>query len=1192
MKQCLLISVLFVILVLATSIKSYSQGVAINNDGSEANGSAMLDITSTNSGLLIPRMTAGQRGAITSPANGLLVFQTDGEAGFYYYTGSSWLRITNANDASDFVSGTGTLNYVPKWTPDGVTIGNSQIFDDGTNVGIGTTSPTAKFHVSAPASGSTIKVGRLSGQPSIEGTDSWMMIEQSGANPLALNYYGSNDVVLVNGGGNVGIGTTSPSTKLHVNGTVRFQGLGTGTQTTGLMIDANGNVTGRTLNIANWDDAYSWGDHAAEGYLTSFSEIDPTWNGAADQTSTIGRTGNVGIGTTSPAYKLDVRNGAHVATNSGTEPFIVSRNYKTTNHEEVRIGLDDSNLNFHYVNDESASRLNFRLQNTDTEAGGGANASDYTIMTLSANSTEGRVGIGTTNPSTKLHVNGTVRFQGLGTGTQTTSLMIDANGNVTGRTLNIANWDDAYSWGDHAAEGYLTSFSEIDPTWNGAADQTSTIGRTGNVGIGTTTPTYPLEVTGDIYANGGWMRVSGDQGIYFQSHGGGFYMTDATWIRTYNNKSFYQNTGIMRTDGTFQVGASGATLNVPNGGNFAYKTNVLFANTAGNVGVGNNSPTQKLHITGNARVTGAYYDSNNESGNSGEVLSSTTTGTDWTKAQTIQSNSATVTAGNWYRIASNSGNRADASFTLRDQISGGGHSTMRFHAGVNYGFATGISFSLLSHSIYSTATFTKVRIIRNGTYDGAYLEIFCARSGNVSYDMFDNFQSSGWTPVDWTAGSIPGGWTAHEYETDRVFAIGISDDALSLTRSGNLGINTASPNAKLDIKDHTNSGIMLYLTDDNNSTGENAHKAIQVQTQGTIQSWVATNGDAFFKGNVGVGTTAPSEKLHVVGNAKATGYIVAGTATTGSTTRYGSETIKWEGSKSVEDGTVYQTLGTFSIPNNIPAGTTIYVDRIVWECDGFHEDGNESYSIHVKIGSSIYYGWNASASNGATYVDWHYDSGDGTITNFTTNQTLTMKMSDSHPTWGGDDELRLLMMHVTVYYHYSSSLQPGDIAASGRIYANNTQAVGDLAEHFEYDGPTAPGFVVSYVPGSDNEYELCNEPYSNHITGVISENPSVVLNSPEQGPPLALAGRVTVKLVDSDELIKGGDFITSSSIGGYGMKAKRPGPVIGYATKNQIPGENFVEVLLQPGKYYIPPKYIDDDFDEMEEKENQRTGKW
>lgn len=46
-----------------------------------------------------------------------------------------------------FVGGSGTLNYVPKWTPNGVTIGNSQIFDNGTNVGVATATPSTKFHV-------------------------------------------------------------------------------------------------------------------------------------------------------------------------------------------------------------------------------------------------------------------------------------------------------------------------------------------------------------------------------------------------------------------------------------------------------------------------------------------------------------------------------------------------------------------------------------------------------------------------------------------------------------------------------------------------------------------------------------------------------------------------------------------------------------------------------------------------------------------------------------------------------------------------------------------------------------------------------------------------------------------------------------------------------------------------------------
>lgn len=65
------------------------------------------------------------------------------------------------------------------------------------------------------------------------------------------------------------------------------------------------------------------------------------------------------------------------------------------------------------------------------------------------------------------------------------------------------------------------------------------INTSGYVGIGTTGPAYRLHVIGDIYANGGWLRVSGTNGLFFESYGGGFYMSDTTWVRTYNEKSFY-----------------------------------------------------------------------------------------------------------------------------------------------------------------------------------------------------------------------------------------------------------------------------------------------------------------------------------------------------------------------------------------------------------------------------------------------------------------------------------------------------------------------------------------------------------------------------------------------------------------------------------------------------------------------------
>jgi hypothetical protein len=70
---------------------SNAQNIAINETGAEPDTSAMLDISSTSKGLLIPRMTKAQRNAIPSPGTGLLVFQTAPDSvGFHYFDGSDW----------------------------------------------------------------------------------------------------------------------------------------------------------------------------------------------------------------------------------------------------------------------------------------------------------------------------------------------------------------------------------------------------------------------------------------------------------------------------------------------------------------------------------------------------------------------------------------------------------------------------------------------------------------------------------------------------------------------------------------------------------------------------------------------------------------------------------------------------------------------------------------------------------------------------------------------------------------------------------------------------------------------------------------------------------------------------------------------------------------------------------------------
>ena len=89
------------IIILATimlqNTSGFAQGIAINDDGTDANSSAMLDVKSNagTQGFLLSRMTETQKDAIVSPATSLLIFQTDGSSGFYFYNGSEWLAVSN-----------------------------------------------------------------------------------------------------------------------------------------------------------------------------------------------------------------------------------------------------------------------------------------------------------------------------------------------------------------------------------------------------------------------------------------------------------------------------------------------------------------------------------------------------------------------------------------------------------------------------------------------------------------------------------------------------------------------------------------------------------------------------------------------------------------------------------------------------------------------------------------------------------------------------------------------------------------------------------------------------------------------------------------------------------------------------------------------------------------------------------------
>ncbi len=123
-----LVSLIFVITLFA-NLNISAQAVSINATGNAPNGSAMLDISATNKGVLIPRLTMANRPA--SPVTGLIIYQTDNTPGFYYYDGSSWVLMRTSSD--------------DLWTRDAGN-GYTYLTNATDNVGINTSTPTQKFH--------------------------------------------------------------------------------------------------------------------------------------------------------------------------------------------------------------------------------------------------------------------------------------------------------------------------------------------------------------------------------------------------------------------------------------------------------------------------------------------------------------------------------------------------------------------------------------------------------------------------------------------------------------------------------------------------------------------------------------------------------------------------------------------------------------------------------------------------------------------------------------------------------------------------------------------------------------------------------------------------------------------------------------------------------------------------------------
>jgi hypothetical protein len=152
-KQCIYVT----LLCLFTNVLFAQTGIGTTTP----EPSAKLDVSSTNKGFLPPRMTSAQRTAIQSPVAGLMVYQTDGTFGLYYYNGNAWIYIINSltsvlsvvNGGTGTTTSTGTGSVVLNTN---ASLGNPTLTTPTLGVASGTS-----LSLSSTAAGTSTSTGAL-----------------------------------------------------------------------------------------------------------------------------------------------------------------------------------------------------------------------------------------------------------------------------------------------------------------------------------------------------------------------------------------------------------------------------------------------------------------------------------------------------------------------------------------------------------------------------------------------------------------------------------------------------------------------------------------------------------------------------------------------------------------------------------------------------------------------------------------------------------------------------------------------------------------------------------------------------------------------------------------------------------------------------------------------------------------------
>ena len=419
----------------------------------------------------------------------------------------------------------------------------------------------------------------------------------------------------------------------------------------------------------------------------------------------------------------------------------------------------------------------------------------------------GNVGIGTTSPAYALHVSGaTPRVQITATSSTASTQFLIAND--VGQTAEFDMLGSAYSFHGGSALIYtpdLRIFADGNAgggainfytNASGAWVDTPkvTFSNTGNVGIGTTTP-------GTLLSLGN----TGNSTINISATATSTFGTGLN-LRT----GCFAIGGTCLTTGSLGLTGTQGQVAYFSGTNTAVGTSSLFIATSGNVGIGTASPDNNLKVAFSAPDnTHGITIENNQTAGFGGSLSFHHLGTgDWTsRIQVSNTNSAPVN-GIMSFIQPIAGSDAQTAMTLR---------------GANLGI--GLTSPTYKLDVSGLGHFT-------GLVDAAN---FVATSTATS-----TFSAIGSASGNLTIGSA-----------------GTTNNILLNPYGGNVGIGTASPAAKLELRTSSGDGIAIYNTD-------GASSGLYIAS-GPAYGIYSTASKNYFSGNVGVGTTSPASKFTVVG---------------------------------------------------------------------------------------------------------------------------------------------------------------------------------------------------------------------------------------------------------------------------------------------------------------------------------------